>query len=120
MKVDLELFTFIGVVLTLIVSIFSIWDRLKPKFPTFSVHYKNKKTIVIENYGKKLGKITEIKINGLPLDKFSPMSRIFPIRLEPQNIIELPILQNDSIPTPQECSITYRMILFKKTKIFSL
>jgi hypothetical protein len=120
MKIDLDLLTFIGVVLTLMVSIFSIWDRLKPKFPIFSVFLMGKETIVIENIGEKVGKITDIKINGEPLKRFHPKQRKFPIRLEVRNKIQLPILQNDSIPTPETCSISYIEVFFEKTKTFSL
>jgi hypothetical protein len=120
MKVDLELLTFIGVLLTLIVSVFSIWDRIKPNFPFFSVFMGDRRTIIIENVGTKMGKITEIRINGEPLQKFSYERRKFPILLETHNKIQIQIPLNDSVPTPEECSLTYKKFLFNKTQTFSL
>lgn len=120
MKLDLELLTFIGVLFTLIVSIFSIWDRIKPKYPLFSVHLQDRKILVIKNLGQKKGKIFKIEIDNYPIEKFSHDKRRFPIEIEPNEKIEYKIIVNDSIPTFETCSIVIKGFINIKVKTFSV
>jgi hypothetical protein len=119
--VDLELLTFLGVLLSLIVSIIGVWEKLKPKYPVFQVYMSDKNNLLIENKGTKKGVILELKINNEPLNKFSIQNRTLPIQLEVHNKIQIPIIRNDSVPTPEICSLKYKYFyIFTKTKIHSL
>jgi hypothetical protein len=120
MKVDLELLTFIGVLFTLIISIFSIWDRVKPKFPLFSVHLLNRELLEVKNLGEKRGKIFNIEVNKNPINTFSIDKRNFPLILERNGKIEYRIHKGKSAPIPVECTITFKHIFWKNRKTFSL
>lgn len=120
MKVDLELLTFIGVVLTLVISIFSIWDRIKPNFPVFSVYLKERDVLLIKNIGRKKGKIFNIEINKTSIDHFSIDRRDFPFILEKNGKIEYRIFRDKHTPNPLECTLTFKKIIWTTKKTFSL
>ena len=121
MKFDLELLTFLGVLIGLILSIIGVWEKIKPKHTVFQIYMVDKNNLLIENKGTKKGEILELKINNKPLNEFSIQIPTFPIHLEVHNKIQIPIIRNQSVPRVEICSIKYKYFyILSKTKIHSL
>lgn len=120
MKVNLELLTFIGVVLTLIISIFSIWDRVKPKSKILKCQI-NDKNLIIENLGQSKVDIIEIKINNHDLSGFTYSYLSFPVELSPYNSIKLGLVLHKHVGNPNVCSIYFTHFkFFKKIKNYPI